>query len=221
PAVRGHVPARHRLPPHPTALRRRCVDVPPRHAAAARPRLCRLALHRHDPARHLARRLRPPRRGQAPSCVTRAGRSGVRDARSGHRRDDMSAASTESAAVVVGAGPNGLTAAVFLARAGRKVVVFEANATPRGGCRSAELTAPGFVHDVCSSVHPTGVASPAFAQLPLANHGVAWAHPEIALAHPLDGDRAGLLYRSLDETAQGLGPDADAYRTLMRHFAAK
>jgi phytoene dehydrogenase-like protein len=128
---------------------------------------------------------------------------------------------SEYDAVVVGAGPNGLTAAVFLARAGRKVVVFEANATAGGGCRSAELTEPGFVHDVCSSVHPTGVASPAFAQLPLANHGVAWAHPEIALAHPLDGDRAGLLYRSLDDTATGLGPDGDAYRTLMRHFAAK
>jgi len=128
---------------------------------------------------------------------------------------------SEYDAVVVGAGPNGLTAAVFLARAGRKVVVFEANSTAGGGCRSAELTEPGFVHDTCSSVHPTGVASPAFAQLPLANHGVAWAHPEIALAHPLDGDRAALLYRSLDDTATGLGPDADAYRALMRHFAAK
>lgn len=127
----------------------------------------------------------------------------------------------EHDAVVVGAGPNGLTAAIELARAGRRVVVFEAASTPGGGTRSAALTAPGFVHDVCSSVHPTALASPAFASLPLAEHGVTWCHPEVPLAHPLDGGRAVLLHRSVADTADGLGPDARAYRRLLEPFVAR
>jgi phytoene dehydrogenase-like protein len=128
---------------------------------------------------------------------------------------------SEYDAVVVGSGPNGLTAAITMARAGRRTVVFEAAPTPGGGCRSAELTEPGFVHDVCSSVHPTAVASPAFAELPLAQHGVSWKDPEICLAHPLERDRAGLLFRSLDQTASRLGADADAYCSLFERFVAK
>jgi phytoene dehydrogenase-like protein len=128
---------------------------------------------------------------------------------------------SEYDAVVVGAGPNGLMAAITMARAGARTVVFEAAPTPGGGSRSAELTEPGFVHDVCSSVHPTAVASPAFATVPLAARGVEWRHPPIALAHPLDDGRAGLLHRSVDETATGLGPDAHAYRDLFGPLVAK
>ncbi len=118
-------------------------------------------------------------------------------------------------AVVVGAGPNGLAAAVTLAAAGRSVVVYEAAATPGGGCRSAELTLPGFVHDVCASVHPLGAASPFLRSLPLADHGLEWAHPEIPLAHPLDDGSAAVLHRSLDATAAGLGADGAAWRRLV------
>ena len=124
-------------------------------------------------------------------------------------------------AVVVGSGPNGLMAAITMARAGRRTVVLEASSTPGGGSRSAELTEPGFVHDVCSSVHPTAVASPAFATVPLAAHGVDWCHLDVALAHPLDGGRAGLLHRSVDETAYGLDADEQAYRSLFARYVAK
>ena len=115
-------------------------------------------------------------------------------------------------AVVVGAGPNGLSAAVTLARAGHSVLVLEAAATAGGGCRSEELTLPGFVHDVCAAIHPLGAASPAFAELPLADHGLEWVHPEAPAAHPLPDGRAAVLERSLDATAEGLGPDARAWR---------
>ena len=87
-------------------------------------------------------------------------------------------------AVVVGAGPNGLAAAITLAREGRSVTVFEAADTIGGGCRSAELTLPGFVHDVCAAIHPMAVASPFFRSLPLRDHGLEWIHPDIPLAHP-------------------------------------
>jgi phytoene dehydrogenase-like protein len=115
-------------------------------------------------------------------------------------------------AVVVGSGPNGLAAAITLARAGRSVLVLEAAATVGGGTRSAVLTEPGFVHDVCSAIHAFGAASPFFASLPLAAHGLTWIHPAIPLAHPLDGDRAAVLHRSVDETVGGLGPAGAAYR---------
>lgn len=115
-------------------------------------------------------------------------------------------------AVVVGAGPNGLTAAVTLARAGRSVLVLEAEGTIGGGARSAELTLPGLQHDVCSAVHPFGAASPAFAGLPLGEHGLEWVHPELPLAHPLDDGTAAILHRDLELTAAELGADADHWR---------
>jgi phytoene dehydrogenase-like protein len=118
-------------------------------------------------------------------------------------------------AVVVGAGPNGLAAAITLAAAGRSVHVVEAAQTAGGGTRSAALTLPGFVHDVCSTVHPLLVASPFFRALPLADLGVELVHPEVPFAHPLDGGRAAVLHRDLAATAAGLGADGDAYEHLM------
>ena len=118
-------------------------------------------------------------------------------------------------AVIVGSGPNGLTAAARLATAGAKVLVLERDEQLGGGTRSAELLVPGVVHDVCSAVHPFGIASPAFHALGLEDHGLRWAHPPVALAHPLTDGDAVLLHRSLDQTADGLDGDADAYRRLM------
>ena len=119
-------------------------------------------------------------------------------------------------AVVVGSGPNGLAAAITLARAGRQVFVREAEGTLGGGLRSAELTLPGFVHDVCSAIHPFVSASPFFRQLPLGEHGVELIDPPAALAHPFDDGTAVVVERSLDVTASQLGQDADAYRKLLR-----
>src|SRR6266508_2403552 len=110
-------------------------------------------------------------------------------------------------AVVVGGGPNGLAAAIALAREGRSVRVLEAESSVGGGARSAELTLPGFIHDVCSAVHPLGRSSPFFQQLPLDRHGLRWIEPPVQLAHPFD-DGAALLLRDLDATARRLGPDA-------------
>ena len=124
-------------------------------------------------------------------------------------------------AVVVGAGPNGLAAAVELATAGRSTLVVEANETIGGGCRTAELTLPGFHHDVCSAVHPLAAASPVFRDLPLAAHGVEWIEPPVALAHPLDDEPAVLVERSIEDTAHGLGNDEDAYRSLMERWTQR
>ena len=110
-------------------------------------------------------------------------------------------------AVVVGAGPNGLCAAATLGRAGWRVLVVEAAETIGGGTRSGPLTLDGFVHDRCSAVHPLAVASPALRALDLRPHGVEWLFPEIQVAHPLDGGRAGLVIRSVEDTAAGLGLD--------------
>ena len=122
-------------------------------------------------------------------------------------------------AVVVGAGPNGLAAAAALAMEGCRVVVLEAKPTIGGGARTEELTLPGFQHDVCSAVHPLGVGSPFLRQLPLAAHGLEWMHPEIPLAHPLDGGEAAALERSIARTAAGLGADGSAWRGLFEPLA--
>lgn len=101
-------------------------------------------------------------------------------------------------AVVVGSGPNGLAAAVTLARAGLEVLVLEADDTVGGGTRTKELTLPGYRHDVCSAIHPLGMSSPFFRELPLERHGLSWIQPDLPLAHPLPGGRAVALHRSLD-----------------------
>lgn len=118
-------------------------------------------------------------------------------------------------AVVVGSGPNGLSAAIELARAGRSVLVVEAKDTIGGGTRSKDLTLPGFVHDVCSAIHPLGYGSPFFRTLPLEEYGLEWVHPPVALAHPLDDGTAILLSHSIEDTTATLGADADAYERLM------
>lgn len=126
-----------------------------------------------------------------------------------------------STAVVVGSGPNGLTGAAVLARAGLRVTVLEARATIGGGTRTEELTVPGVLHDVCSAILPLGAGSPVFESLGLARQGLAWAHPELPLVHPLDGGRAGVLHRDVDETARGLGPDGDRWRRLFAALAPR
>jgi phytoene dehydrogenase-like protein len=123
-------------------------------------------------------------------------------------------------AIVVGSGPNGLAAAVELVRAGRSVAVLEAEDTVGGGIRSAELTLPGYVHDLGSAIHPLGYASPFFKTLPLEEHGLEWIHPPAPLAHPFDDGTAAVLERSVQETADSLGPDAAAYRKLMEPVVA-
>jgi len=123
-------------------------------------------------------------------------------------------------AVVVGSGPNGLAAAIVLARAGRSVLVREAADTVGGGARSEELTLPGFVHDTCSTIYPLGAGSPVFRRLPLGEHGLEWVHSDAALAHPLDDGTAAVLERDVDATAAGLGEDAGAYRALFGPLVA-
>jgi phytoene dehydrogenase-like protein len=118
-------------------------------------------------------------------------------------------------AVVVGSGPNGLAAAITMARAGHTALVLEAADTVGGGVRTAELTRSGFLHDVCSAIHPLAKGSPFFRDLPLADHGFELVHPPAPLAHPLDDGTAVMLERSVEETAAGLGPDATAYRKLI------
>ena len=123
-------------------------------------------------------------------------------------------------AVVVGSGPNGLAAAVELARNGKRVAVLEGKSTIGGGARSAQITLPGFVHDLGSAIHPLGYASPFFRSLPLEEHGLEWIHPDAPLAHPFDGGEAAVLERSIGATAAGLGHDAAAYRRLLEPGSA-
>src|SRR5215211_8328317 len=123
-------------------------------------------------------------------------------------------------AVVVGSGPNGLAAAIELARNGRRVALLEGRATIGGGMRSAEITLPGFVHDLGSAIHPLGYASPFFRSLPLEDHGLEWVHPTAPLAHPFDDGTAAVLERSIETTAAALGPDGMAYRRLMGPISA-
>lgn len=117
-------------------------------------------------------------------------------------------------ALVIGAGPNGLSAGIAIAQAGHSVLVVEARDTVGGGARSAPLTLSGFLHDVCSAVHPLGVASPFFSSLPLTEHGLDWVQPHAPLAHPQDDGTAVMLERSVEATAAGLGHDAASYRGL-------
>ncbi|QJD80402.1 phytoene desaturase family protein [Spirosoma rhododendri] len=118
-------------------------------------------------------------------------------------------------AVVVGSGPNGLSAAITLQRAGLGVLLLEGKPTVGGGMRTAELTLPGFHHDICSAIHPLGAGSPFFQTLPLADFGLTFANPPIAAAHPLDGGRAAVLRGSVADTAAGLGVDSETYARLM------
>jgi phytoene dehydrogenase-like protein len=118
-------------------------------------------------------------------------------------------------AVVIGSGPNGLAAAITLAQSGQKVLVLEARDAIGGGTRTAEITLPGFQHDICSAIHPLGLASPFFRQLPLEEFGLEWIYPPVSLAHPMEDGHVAFLTRSLDESAASLGDDSRAYRRLM------
>jgi phytoene dehydrogenase-like protein len=123
-------------------------------------------------------------------------------------------------AVVVGSGPNGLAAAITIAQTGRSVLVLEAEDSIGGGVRSAQLTLPGFVHDVCSAIYPLVDGTPFLDRVPLDRHGLALIHPPVPLAHPLDGGRAAVLQRSVEDTAAGLDGDTAAYRALMNPLAS-
>lgn len=123
--------------------------------------------------------------------------------------------SDEYDAVVIGSGPNGLAAAITIAREGGSVLVVEGAESPGGGLSSQELTGPGLRHDLCSTIHTLGAGSPFMRTLPLHEHGLEWVHPEVLLAHPVSPESAALLVRSVEDTANGLGADGDAYRSLI------
>lgn len=128
--------------------------------------------------------------------------------------------STPYDAVIVGAGPNGLAAAITLARAGRSVLVIEAKATIGGGARTCELTLPGFRHDICSAIHPLGLGSPFMRTLPWERLGVKWMQPDLPLAHPLDDGTSIALHRDFVATADSIGRDGGAWRVLFGPLAA-
>lgn len=122
-------------------------------------------------------------------------------------------------AIVIGSGPNGLAAAICLAQNGLSVLIVEANETIGGGARSAELTLPGFTHDVCSAIHPLAIASPFFQTLPLEKFGLKFVQPRASVAHPLDDGTAVLLKKSVAETAANLGADGASYKRLVENLA--
>lgn len=124
-------------------------------------------------------------------------------------------------AVVIGSGPNGLSAAILLAKAGLSTIIYEMGSSPGGGMRSAELTVPGFVHDICSAIHPLAISSPFFKQLPLDEFGLEWINPPSCLAHPFDNKNAVLLNPSLESTAENLGIDGGRYKNLIAPFVKK
>ena len=124
-------------------------------------------------------------------------------------------------AIIIGSGPNGLAAAITLARADLSVLVIEARDTLGGGTRSAELTLPGFIHDVCSAIHPLASSSPFFRSVPLENFGLEWVHPDLPLAHPLADQRVAVMHRSAEETAASLGIDGPAYQRTIGALAAR
>ncbi|MFN0103467.1 MAG: phytoene desaturase family protein [Bryobacteraceae bacterium] len=121
-------------------------------------------------------------------------------------------------AVIVGSGPNGLAAAVVLAEAGRSVLVLEGKPTIGGGCRTEEVTLPGYHHDICAAIHPMSLVSPLLRRLPLEAYGLKWVHAPIPLAHPFDDGSAAVLDRSLTTTGATLGDDGEAWTDLMRPF---
>ena len=126
-----------------------------------------------------------------------------------------------SDALVVGAGPNGLAAAIVLAQAGCRVTVIEAAHQVGGGARSGELTLPGFTHDICAGIFPLGIGSPFFRTLPLSRHGLEWIQPDAPLAHPLDDGTVAVLERSVDKTAAALGHDGPVWREVIGSLAEK
>ena len=126
---------------------------------------------------------------------------------------------TQYDAVIVGAGPNGLAAAITLQQQGLSVLLIEGKQTVGGGMRTLELTLPGYAHDVCSAIHPMALGSPFFATLPLADFGLEFIHAPFAAAHPFDDGSAAFLSRSLTDTAEALGNDAERYRSLIGPFA--
>src|SRR5690606_17637427 len=187
----------------------------------------------------LRRRRRRRDRGVARGRRLRAARHGIRE-RAGAPRVDPVARRDPHAraarrprrqyaggmtqdvdAVVVGSGPNGLVAAVTLAEAGWRVVVYEAETAPGGGLRSAETTLPGFVHDICASTHPMAMASPAFRALGLEREGLRFAQTDVPLAHPIRPGESALLRRDVAETARGFGSDARLWRAVMGTFASR
>jgi phytoene dehydrogenase-like protein len=123
-------------------------------------------------------------------------------------------------AVIIGSGPNGLSAAVVLAQASQKVLVLEAKDTIGGGTRTDEITLPDFQHDICSAVHPMGIGSPFLRKLPLEDFGLEWIFPPVALAHPLDDGRSAVMTRSIEESVESLGVDGGAYQRLMNPLVA-
>jgi phytoene dehydrogenase-like protein len=124
-------------------------------------------------------------------------------------------------AAIIGAGPNGLAAAVTLAQRGVHVDIFEAETQPGGAARTLDLTLPGFHHDFGSAVHPLAAGSPFFSSLPLQSHGLQWIHSPASLAHPFDDGTAITLERNLRDAESALGPDGNRWRRLMRPFAER